>query len=169
MCSSDLKRVRTIEYHPIQQSPGTSRPVEFAGGAFRNTTVQPDQWDQHPVDHHLAANKDQGPPPLFLSIQRSPHRRPIPGKRNKQNNLQPTRAQGRSARNSATESPPWIGRTAVARLGRAAAAGRAAAWPGPRSDQPKGSSKAKHRCLQNPALALLGRQREAALEATQKP
>ena len=32
--------VRPTEYHPIQQSPGMKRPMEFAGGAFRNTTVQ---------------------------------------------------------------------------------------------------------------------------------
>jgi hypothetical protein len=30
--------VHTIEFHPIQQSLGMSRIIEFAGGAFRNTT-----------------------------------------------------------------------------------------------------------------------------------
>jgi hypothetical protein len=33
--------VRTTESHPIQQSLGMNRPVEFAGGALRNTTLQP--------------------------------------------------------------------------------------------------------------------------------
>ena len=35
--------VRTTESHPIQQSPGVNRPVEFAGGAFRNSSLQPNQ------------------------------------------------------------------------------------------------------------------------------
>jgi hypothetical protein len=35
--------VRTTESHSIQQSPGMNRPMEFADGAFRNTTLQPDQ------------------------------------------------------------------------------------------------------------------------------
>jgi hypothetical protein len=30
------------ESHPIQQSLGMMRPMEFAGGAFRNTTLQPE-------------------------------------------------------------------------------------------------------------------------------
>jgi hypothetical protein len=36
-------RVRTTESHPIQQSLGMNCPVEFAGEAFRNTTLQPEQ------------------------------------------------------------------------------------------------------------------------------
>ena len=35
--------VRTTESHPIQQSPGMDRPIEFAGGAFQNTPLQPDR------------------------------------------------------------------------------------------------------------------------------
>uniref|UniRef100_A0A453JXJ1 Uncharacterized protein n=1 Tax=Aegilops tauschii subsp. strangulata TaxID=200361 RepID=A0A453JXJ1_AEGTS len=36
----------TIESHPIQQSPGITRPWEFAGGAFRNPPLRPDQEGQ---------------------------------------------------------------------------------------------------------------------------
>jgi hypothetical protein len=38
--------MRMTEYHPIHQSPGIGRPVKFIGGAFENTTVQPDRWRQ---------------------------------------------------------------------------------------------------------------------------
>jgi hypothetical protein len=36
-------RVRITEPHPIQQSPGLNRTVEFVGGAFWNTTLQPER------------------------------------------------------------------------------------------------------------------------------
>jgi hypothetical protein len=32
-------RVHPTESHPIQQSPGMTRLMEFIGGAFRNTTL----------------------------------------------------------------------------------------------------------------------------------
>jgi hypothetical protein len=35
--------VRATEYHPIQQTPGKRCTVPFAGGAFRNSSLQPDQ------------------------------------------------------------------------------------------------------------------------------
>jgi hypothetical protein len=31
------------EFHPIQQSLGNTRPVEFIGGAFQSLTLRPDQ------------------------------------------------------------------------------------------------------------------------------
>ncbi|VAI39471.1 hypothetical protein VPH35_093926 [Triticum aestivum] len=40
------KPVGTIESHPDQESPGITRPWEFAGGDFRNLTLQPDQGGQ---------------------------------------------------------------------------------------------------------------------------
>jgi hypothetical protein len=30
--------------HLIQQSPGMNLQMEFADGAFRNTTLRPDKW-----------------------------------------------------------------------------------------------------------------------------
>jgi hypothetical protein len=36
-------QVRTTESHPIEPSLGMNRPVEFAGRAFRNTTLQLDR------------------------------------------------------------------------------------------------------------------------------
>ncbi|KAM3231260.1 hypothetical protein ACQJBY_061434 [Aegilops geniculata] len=40
------KPVGTIESHLMQQSPGITHPWEFAGGAFRNLTLRPDQGGQ---------------------------------------------------------------------------------------------------------------------------
>jgi hypothetical protein len=37
-------RVRTNEFHPIQQPPGMKRLVEVAGGAFWNMTLHVDRW-----------------------------------------------------------------------------------------------------------------------------
>jgi hypothetical protein len=35
--------VHMTEYHMIQQTSGMKRPMEFAGGAFRNTTHSPNR------------------------------------------------------------------------------------------------------------------------------
>jgi hypothetical protein len=35
-------QARPMESHLIQQSSNINRPIEFTGGAFRNTTLQPD-------------------------------------------------------------------------------------------------------------------------------
>jgi hypothetical protein len=40
--------VRMTESHPIQQSPGNTRRVEFAGRAFRNSTLWPNQQEHTP-------------------------------------------------------------------------------------------------------------------------
>jgi hypothetical protein len=77
--------VRTIENHPIHQSPGMDCPVEFVGGGFRNTTVRPDQRGQASGRSHLDAGRNQGPPPLLKPSRAAPtppagrSRRTVPG------------------------------------------------------------------------------------------
>jgi hypothetical protein len=41
-------RLRATESHPIRRSPGMIRPMEFAGGAFRNLTIWSYQCRQAP-------------------------------------------------------------------------------------------------------------------------
>jgi hypothetical protein len=36
--------LRATEFNPIRQSPDMGRLIEFIGGAFRNSTLQRDQW-----------------------------------------------------------------------------------------------------------------------------
>jgi hypothetical protein len=50
--------VRPIESHPIQQSPGMTRPVEFIGEDFQNTTLLPDLWRWASIDPHLDARRN---------------------------------------------------------------------------------------------------------------
>jgi hypothetical protein len=59
-------RVRTTEYHLIHQSPGMRRPVEFTGGAFRNTTVQPEEI-------HLDARRNPRTTSFIQNKQGAPH------------------------------------------------------------------------------------------------
>jgi hypothetical protein len=47
--------MHTVESHLIQQSPGNTRPVEFAGGVFRNSTLRPDQWGH--ATHRSSSHK----------------------------------------------------------------------------------------------------------------
>jgi hypothetical protein len=113
--------VRTTESQPIQQSPGMNRPVEFAGGAFRNTTRQPDRW----ADPHLGANWNPrtttfiqaelvAPTPpagtlLDLPLQTSPAR-PVEEEDGRiRGDLPPEPAEPRSEEEppSPVNAPPW--------------------------------------------------------------
>jgi hypothetical protein len=37
--------IHTTESHPIRQTLGMKHPLEYTGGAFRNMTLPPDQWE----------------------------------------------------------------------------------------------------------------------------
>jgi hypothetical protein len=45
-----------IESYPVQQSLGMNRPMEFAGGAFQNTTLKLHRVDTHLENLHLGAS-----------------------------------------------------------------------------------------------------------------
>ena len=64
--------VRTTESHPIQQSPGMNRPVEFAGGAFRNSSLQPNQREHASSRSSSSRGRNLGPPPLYQQNQLAP-------------------------------------------------------------------------------------------------
>jgi hypothetical protein len=66
-------RVRTVESHPIQQSLGKNRPMESAGEAFRNTTLQLDRWGLTSADHHLGVSWNPRTTTFIQSRASSPH------------------------------------------------------------------------------------------------
>jgi hypothetical protein len=63
--------VRTTEYLPNQQTPGTST-VTFANGAFQNSTSSQIQTDMPKEDLRHGAREIRGPPPLFMPIEQPP-------------------------------------------------------------------------------------------------
>jgi hypothetical protein len=103
------------------QSPGMTRPMKFAGGAFRNTTLLPDPWRW--ASGRSASWREKiptlGPPTLFMPIQQSPLRRPGPSELNERTDLRPKRAQGspdqacESSLGDAMKPPRRAGRTAA--------------------------------------------------------
>jgi hypothetical protein len=54
--------------HPIKQSLGIDRTMNFAGSAFRNTTIQPTWWEEASDRSSLGARGIRGPPPLFARL-----------------------------------------------------------------------------------------------------
>jgi hypothetical protein len=50
--------------HPIQQSLGIDRRMNFAGGTFRNTTIQPVRWEEASERSSLGARETLGQSPL---------------------------------------------------------------------------------------------------------
>jgi hypothetical protein len=60
-------RVRTTESHPIQQSLGMNRPVEFTGGAFQNKTASKTMKTCIWQIIILVQEEILGPPPFIQS------------------------------------------------------------------------------------------------------
>jgi hypothetical protein len=60
--------------HPIQQSSGIYRSMNFAGRAFRNPTIHPNWWEQHPTDLQTWCEKNRRTTTFILRRRRnSPH------------------------------------------------------------------------------------------------
>jgi hypothetical protein len=66
--------VRTTEYYPIQQSPGNRSTVIFAAGAFRNSTLRPDQ-EKHASERSSSSYKRNPRSATFIQVG-PPRRRP---------------------------------------------------------------------------------------------
>jgi hypothetical protein len=68
------KHMCMTESHPIQQSLGMNHLVEFTIGAFRNMTLQPDQWGKQPTNLCLCTSWNPRTATFVLqSKQTCPH------------------------------------------------------------------------------------------------
>jgi hypothetical protein len=63
--------VRTTEYLPNRQTPGTGT-ITFSRGAFQNSTSIQIQTDMHKEDLRLGAREIRRPPPLFMPNEQPP-------------------------------------------------------------------------------------------------
>src|SRR4051812_21300146 len=65
-------KAHTTEYLLIQQSLGMMRPWEFAGGAFLNSTLQPDQQGQTSSTYSSSRGRNPRTASIIQAHQQAP-------------------------------------------------------------------------------------------------